>query len=239
MDLSKLIQHVEELIYQVLVLLVLIPKTLRRVVSDVDWARSYVGAELSKPESERFDEYTPPILLWVTVGIIPHVFVLDLLSKVTGSRVAMEQEWRVFSGATWEQRFLVVATVALALPLAFSLRLLRGSGLSASRSRLRRPFFTQCYILSPTFILVVPAVAVLLRFDDEPPAGWGTVAAVSWILAGLWVLYAEPKLFSAELNTSWLTGLRRTIGTVLLAFGIFFGLEILVISAFQGLAVWR
>ena len=37
MDLSKLIQHVEELIYQVVVLLVLIPKTLRRVVSDVDW----------------------------------------------------------------------------------------------------------------------------------------------------------------------------------------------------------
>jgi hypothetical protein len=75
------------------------------------------------------------------------------------------------------------------------------------------------------------------------------VAAISWTLArgpdgraappGLWILYAEPKLFSDELNTSWLTGLRRTIGTLLLAFGIFFGLEILVISAFQGLAVWR
>src|SRR5262245_14453599 len=48
MDLSKLIQHVEELIYQVVVLLVLIPKTLRRVVSDVDWFRSYVAAESSK-----------------------------------------------------------------------------------------------------------------------------------------------------------------------------------------------
>jgi hypothetical protein len=239
MNISQLLQQVEELVYQVLLLVVSIPKTLTRVVSDASWARTYVVSELSKPDADRFDEYTPPILLWTVVAIIPYLMLLDLLANVAESRVAQETGWRVFSAAPWEQRFIVVATVALALPLAFALSALRGLGQSASRARLRGPFFTQCYLLSPTFVLLLPVFGITLRFDSQIPDAFAMMNHLSWVLAVLWLFYAETTLFRAELNLSRFASWRRVAGALLLALVIFFGLEILVITAFQGLVFWR
>ena len=158
MPFAHLLQSVDELIYQIVMLIVLAPKTFLRVLADPTWASRYCDAELRKDAAERFDAYTPPALFWGVIGVAPYLMLIEFLARLPGSRVAQEAEWTAFSAAPWEQRFAVVVSVAVAIPMAFSLRMLRGLGMSASRSALRRPFYVQCYVLCPAFVILLPAV---------------------------------------------------------------------------------
>jgi len=53
MDLSKVVSMTESLLYQVAVTLVLLPKTLYKVVTNPTWIPDYIARELAKPDDQR------------------------------------------------------------------------------------------------------------------------------------------------------------------------------------------
>ena len=71
MDFGKLFQSIEDAVYEVMVWLMLLPKTLFRSMFRPRWAIQYVDEELSKKPEDRFDEFLSPVLLWLIAAVLP------------------------------------------------------------------------------------------------------------------------------------------------------------------------
>jgi hypothetical protein len=202
-DILKLLQSIEELVYEVALWVVFIPKTFARVILRPRWCHSYVAAELNKDPKQRFDTYMSPILFWVITGIIPHLFVVTYLGNVKQSTVAQEVEWLQFSGFPLETRLLVIAIVAIGGPLGFSLQILKEKDLAINRESLRSTFYTQCLCFAPANFLLLPLVVVALRFNHISGKWPTSVFAFSLFAFVGWLFYAEVCIIRAELNIGW------------------------------------
>src|ERR1700730_5777709 len=112
MDILKVLQSVEDLIYEVALWIVFIPKTFFRVVLHPRWCHTYVVAEFQKDSKERFEAYMSPVLFWLTTGVVPYLFVIDYLMGEKQSRVAQEVEFSTFLGLPWATRLVTVAIFA-------------------------------------------------------------------------------------------------------------------------------
>lgn len=64
------LQDIEKLIYKVLMWIILIPKTIVRIVLQPKWAAKYIHSELSEGGSH-FDEYVSPVILLLIVALLP------------------------------------------------------------------------------------------------------------------------------------------------------------------------
>ena len=56
MDFARLLQSVEDAVYEIMVWITLLPKTLFRAATRPAWAMQYVSDEWEKKPDERFDE---------------------------------------------------------------------------------------------------------------------------------------------------------------------------------------
>jgi hypothetical protein len=236
----KVLQSIEELIFQIATWIVLLPKTFLRVLKRPQWAAEYVSEELHKDAAERFSSQMSPVLFWVLIGLVPHMLTIDLLGSMSESRIAREREWIRFLTSSWEARLLVISVFALSGPLAFSTAIARDRKESVSRDSLRSPFYAQCYAFAPAYLFLVPAVTFTLRYDQDVPGGVvGVGYAASWLAAAIWILFSETKILSVELHTARSAAFRATLRYLGRTLWFLLLLELLVITAFQGLAVWR
>jgi hypothetical protein len=236
----KLLQSVEELIFQIATWLVLLPKTFLRVLTRPRWVPEYIDEELHKDAVERFGSQMSPVLFWVIVGLLPHMLTIDLLGSMSGSRVASEREWIRFLASSWEARLMAISIFAFSGPLAFATAIARDRKETVSRDSLRSPFYAQCYAFAPAYLFVVPAVAITLRYADDIPGGAvGIWNGASWLAAAIWILFCETSILSVELRTTRSSAFVTTLRYLGRTFWFLLVLEVLVISALQGLAVWR
>src|ERR1044072_6265786 len=136
MDPLRLLESIEEFLYRTAIWVLLLPRTVLRVVIGPGRIFSYVRAELAKTTDERFKDLLSPVLFWALAALIPHIMLLDLLAKLPDSRVAKEVEWQAFMAAPWSTRVALVAVVALAGPLAFARRSLRDQRIQVDRDTL-------------------------------------------------------------------------------------------------------
>jgi len=68
------LQDIEKLIYKVLMWVVLIPKTIYKIVTNPTWAHDYIKKELDENEEKKtppFDEFMSPVILLLVVALIP------------------------------------------------------------------------------------------------------------------------------------------------------------------------
>lgn len=68
-----ILQDFEKLIYKILMWVILIPKTVVKIILYPGWVHDYVRDELNSddPENSPFDEYISPVLLLLVVALIP------------------------------------------------------------------------------------------------------------------------------------------------------------------------
>jgi hypothetical protein len=240
MDILKILQSVEDLIYQVALWIVFIPKTFVKVVRQPRWCHSYVAAELGKDAGQRFDAYMSPILFWITTGIIPYLLVIDYLRSVSRSRVAQEAEFSQFLAFPWATRLLVVAVFALGGPLGFSLLIQKAKRTPIGRETFRRTFYTQCYAFTPATFVLLPVAWITLRFNDDIPGGYPEVVFTLSFLGFLcWLSYAQVILIKAELNVGWFRAVIRFIGYAFVSYCLIFLLELTAITLSLGLQTWK
>ena len=66
------LQDLERLIYKILMWVILIPKTIVKIILQPGWVHEYIKVELNSADDESmpFDEYMSPVLL-LTVALIP------------------------------------------------------------------------------------------------------------------------------------------------------------------------
>ena len=141
MDFMRLLKSLEELLYEVMVMLVFFPRTLWLTVRHPQRMMDYADTELGDVQSEQYkDTLSPPLFLMVCL-LVSHVF----------ERSSAAQAVKLLpSFLTDTQNLLVFRVFIFSLfPLILSLRLLQLLKIDLDRDTLKPVFYSQCFVTAP------------------------------------------------------------------------------------------
>jgi len=185
MDFGKLFQSVEDAVYEVMVWILLLPKTLIRSMFRPQWAIKYVNEELKKESDDRFDEYLSPVLLWLIAAVIP--LTVSTLLKDGSARTVNELIEALSTG------LLSQALYAMITPFTYIVWLEWMNKRVVKKSTLRLSFYMHCYALAPAqFIYGVFAILTL----------WSDLFNLLLPLSIVLLVIYESYVFQAELKVS-------------------------------------
>lgn len=197
MDLLKLLSSLEDVVVEIALWLILLPRTLFAVIFTPVKLANYFDRIQTIPPAERNDEYLSPVLFWI---LLAPVSLLILMART-------EKEAFAVYGADWTERMATASLMWLGLPLGFALAsvLMRREGIS--RNSLRRYFALQCYFHAP--------MAVLIALGNYLGVLWGeTAAGALCVPFVVWFVVTEYRV--AKRDTEW----RRAGGSVALGCGL-------------------
>jgi hypothetical protein len=70
-NLTEIIEGVEKFAYEVLIWILLIPKTLVNIILNPAWVPEYIAGELNDKTDDRFDSYISPVILILITTLLP------------------------------------------------------------------------------------------------------------------------------------------------------------------------
>jgi len=141
----KILQALEDLIFEIMAWIMLLPKTLFQVIFTPVKIIDYVRSEWEKKPEERFDQFLSPIFFWIMVAVLPLTYTL-----LTEKELQQDGIFAVFS----ENKLLLGACIA-ALPLLVYVTWIELiNNRPIRKSALRQMFYVQCYITSPAVLFV-------------------------------------------------------------------------------------
>lgn len=188
MDLLKIIQSLQDFMYELVVWILLLPKTILRAVFRPGLMVSYVNQEWEKAESDRFDEYLSPALFLLVVAVVPNTLFNWMGRALVSTDLA----------AQLTENNLVASTMAVLtclLVFLFWLQIL--SRKPVRRSMLKRLFFIQCYLVAPAQLIYL--LLALVGLNTVSP--W-----VIWVVNILITTFYEAFAFRDELKVGWFKG---------------------------------
>jgi hypothetical protein len=192
MDFMKLLKSLEELLYEVMVMLVFYPRTLWLTIRQPQRMMDYADTELGDVQSEQYtDTLSPPIFLMVCLAI-SHGISLSVNPQGT---TALPDFLRQTENLLAFRLFLFSL-----FPLMMALRLLKLLGIPLDRESLRAPFYSQCFVTAPVAMALGLATSMPhLLGPAGADAAWVMVTAVS-----AWYLYHQAQWFRDKLDVSLL-----------------------------------
>lgn len=188
MDILKIIQSLQDFMYELVVWVLLLPKTIFRAVFRPGWMVAYVNAEWEKDAESRFDDYLSPALFLLVVAVVPNalfnwmgrvVVPSDLTAQLTESNLVAS----------------TLAVLTCLLIYLFWLQILSKN--PVRRSTLKRLFFIQCYLVAPAQLIYLLLAAIGLN-----TIGVGFV----WVLNIFITTFYEAFAFRDELKIGWFKG---------------------------------
>ena len=183
MDFLKILKSFEEFVYEALTWLVLLPRTLFRILVSPGRMTDYASAQLSSESDTRFSEAISPPLLLILCVLLSHFFDLSVrdptpVGEGTLANVVLSSE----------QNLLLYRTIAFGVwALVGAVYLLARTGAPVNRETLRLPFYEQCYLVAPFALLISISMSLILLEDR-----WTVIpATVLSMAAGLWFWLAQ------------------------------------------------
>jgi hypothetical protein len=181
----KILQALEDVIFEIMAWLMLLPKTLIYVVFAPIKAIEYVNSEWEKEPEKRFDEFLSPIAFWIMVAVLPLTYTLLSEKELQQSGVlAVFMENKIFLGASIASLLLLVYVTWIELTNNRPLR----------KSALKKMFYVQCYITSPAILIIT----LIFRLTT-------TVQSLQryLLLSTLFVIFYETFVMKYELAVGW------------------------------------
>lgn len=174
MNAMKILQSVEELLYEVMSWLLFYPRTLLATLRHPLKTMRYSDAEQrDRPEKQYLETLSPPLFLVLSI-LLAHGLELWFGVPVTDEPNPVSR----FITAS-EQNLLAFRALMFSLhPLIFAWAFLKLSGRKIDRESLRTPFFAQCYLAGATSILVS-----LGTLGVNDPLIWTTLAGIALVAA--------------------------------------------------------
>ena len=236
MDFVSILHVLEDSLYEVVMWVVLLPKTLVRVLLRPGWIQPYVSAEWEKKAEKRFQGYLSPMLFWLLLGILPYAIWDPNFSAHSGA--APTPVLPVESTFLWNALILILFPTYYAVVL----QLLRRE--PVEKEAVRRLFYIECYVHAPIALLGVPLVVLFLDWAVQQTStlapGLARVDPALLLgyagLMGLWIVLVEGVIFKAELKKGWaqamgLSLLYGVIGFVLMVlFFLALGLVLVLLA---------
>lgn len=197
MDFLKIINSLEEFLYEAMSWLLFYPITLWRSVTSPLALMAYSDQELTKPVDRQYlDSVSPPLFLMLSLLIAHGLEVATHTSmRMPGEHALSDQIFR-----SHETLLLVRSLLYGLYPLFFSATLLKRSGQFFDRERLRAPFYGQCCVVSP-FAIQIGLASLAFRM----PAPWLHTAAMFLLLTAIiGFLSVETLYFQRRLGSNLL-----------------------------------
>lgn len=222
MDLMKLLKSLEELLYEVMVMLVFFPRTLFLTVRHPQRMMDYADTELGDVQSEQYsDTLSPPLFLMICL-FLSHLF--EVPFPTSGKSVLPE-----FLKDTQNLLIFRVFMFSL-LPLVLSLRLLAKLNMALDRETLRPVFYSQCFVTAPIAMLIGAATAIGRIGSDN-----ARLVAGALIVSGLaWYLAQQTLWFRAKLIIGTVPAAANAIGATMVATLLIVVTALLAAIAFAG-----
>lgn len=206
----KILKSLEELLYEVMVMLVFFPRTLWLIFRHPQRMMDYADTELGDVVSEQYtDTLSPPIFLMICLAISHGIEVAALGSNATAALPA-------FLRSTENLLAFRVLVFSL-LPLAMSLRLLHGLNQPLNREVLRTPFYSQCFVTAPLAMLF--GISQSMRHLNLPYVN--EAATILLVSTLVWYLRQQACWFSAKLHFGKVRSWSNAIVTFALTFVLF------------------
>lgn len=199
MDFFKLLQSLDEVLYEVVSWLLFYPLTLWRMIKSPLKLMMAAESELLQSDRKQFDDVIPPPLFLLLTLILAHLVELVMLGR---SKLAVENpELSNILGSDLNLTAFRVLMLSI-LPLAASIRLVRARGLKLDREILKASFYAQCYAAAVFTIMLVSAFAVA---GDHLSLTHPAFLSIT-TLALLWLLVVEAHWYSGQLKVSLIRG---------------------------------
>jgi hypothetical protein len=202
MDIAKLLQALEEMIFEVACLAVLLPKTFFFLALFPARVHRYVSEELAKKNEDRFDGFAPPLILWVACGILPNFIFMSVVTGFPAIRALItaggDDLIPKLLALPAETRFAAVSVFVISLPLAFAVVIAREGKKEATKSALREPLYTLSYCTAPILFAAAPLWFLWVAQSEGahpwvtefiPFYGGGLVLWMAWVGASLFRLH--------------------------------------------------
>jgi len=158
MDFAKLFQSVEDAVYEVIVWILLLPKTLFRSMFRPRWTIQYVNEEWEKRPEDRFDEYLSPVLLWLIVAVFP----LSVSTILQNGNIKTVQDLV----SALHDGLLSQALYAMIIPFTYIAWMEWMGDRPIRKSTLKRSFYIHCYALAPAQF-IYGLFAILTIWNDS------------------------------------------------------------------------
>ncbi len=201
MDLFKVIQSIEDLLYQVATWIFLVPKTLIKVIISPSWAHQYVLEEFEKESSEQFEEYISPIIFLIVGAVLP-VFIISALDQES-SKIAIYK----LLAPKIENKFYIHAFMWAIGPLSFSYVHLREHKKPITRKTIKPFFYSQCFIITPIALLMCIQSGLMKLIEVKPifESDYFNQSSILVLYIGMfyvWIFYSQIIVFRQDLNIS-------------------------------------
>jgi len=196
MDFLKLIQSLDELLYEVMSWLVFYPITLWRALTRPLKMMDYSEAELTDPaESQYSDTMSPPLFLMLTLALT-HAAELSIVGQ---SETVLQKTG--LGGLVNDDSSLIVMRVAFfsIFPLVMAARLVRARAVRLDRGPLKPPFYSQCYVAAP-FSAMVGTSGILMQLKPQASQLGGLALLV---FALLWFGSLQILWFARHLRVGY------------------------------------
>jgi len=72
-NIADFLDEIEKLAYKILLWVLLLPKTLLKIILEPNWVPGYVKEEISGKSEDAFDKYMSPVVLFLIVTLIPAI----------------------------------------------------------------------------------------------------------------------------------------------------------------------
>ncbi|WP_439614982.1 permease [Shinella sp.] len=220
MDFMRLLQSLEELLYELVSWLVFYPVTLWRTLRRPQQMMRYADVELGDTQEERYkDTLSPPLFLLLTL-LFAHGLELAL--------IAHRDDAMLPEMLRNDTNLLIFRAFLFSIfPLLMAVRLLGRTGAALDRETLKPPFYSQCYVAAP-FAFGLSAGMNLARTGHQEMVAVGT--AIS-LLSLLWYIIVEVRWFEHDLHVGRLAAVWLVLRTVAEATVLLLAATIIVAQA--------
>lgn len=205
MDFMKLLKSLEELLYEVMVMLVFFPRTLFLTIRHPQRMMDYADTELGDVQSEQYSDTLSPPLFLMSCLLLSHLFELAIPSSGISTLPVFLQD---------TQNLLMFRVFMFSLlPLILSLRLLAKLGIALDRETLRPVFYSQCFVTAPITMLIGVATAVGRGGGDLG----GMISGLLFAGGLFWYLAQQTLWFRAKLGIGLALAAANAVGATLVA----------------------
>ena len=202
MNLSDILKTTEDLLYQIILWMLLIPKTLYKVIRQPAWVSEYVENELIKPVDDRFDAFMSPLLFFVLVAVLPNLIANTFWPETPYTDFMTHRGIVEHSGSLNSQhRFLVYGCMWAFLPLSYSLVHQISMGKQITKSCFRPTFYAHCMKVAPASIPFIIRFILVKNLDPLP----GPLLAINLgtlVVVFVWLIYSDVALTRKMRNVS-------------------------------------
>lgn len=211
MDFMRLLKSLEELLYEVMVMLVFFPRTLFLAVRYPQRMMDYADTELGDVQTEQYsDTLSPPLFLMMCL-LINHLLERAAPAATNAALPAFLQD---------PQNLLIFRVFMFSLlPLIMSLRLMQKLDIALDRETLRPVFYSQCFVTA-LITLVIGIGATISNAGGQA----ADLSANGVFLGGLvWFLTQQTFWFQSKLKIRLLPAFANAVGATLVATMLIFG----------------